>query len=207
MINAETREEVKGSIRAAAFYNRSKKRKVERKLIKKKKLKIPKEFGRLEDKYLDPLIDKLIEKHKGIKDFIFTDKNVGSILQYIDSQIAEKVMLYFALKCIPVLPIHDSFRIDARLFDELRTVMHRVIYENFGRFIGISNDDFESFLQGMLGKIQKDIDEVTGDKDELRNTLLKDLDGLKGFMTMLEDISKYSAQESIRQGVQERENI
>jgi hypothetical protein len=59
----------------------------------------------------------------------------------------------------------------------------------------------------MLGKIQKDIDEVTGDKDELRNTLLKDLDGLKGFITMMDEISKCSAQDSIRQGLQEGGNI
>lgn len=54
---------------------------------------------------------------------------------YIDSQIVEKVLLYFAHRDVPVLALHDGFRVDARLFDELKRVMHEIIYVNFKRLI------------------------------------------------------------------------
>jgi hypothetical protein len=56
----------------------------------------------------------------------------------------------------------------------------------------------------MFGKIEGDIENaVTGDRDELKDALFEDLRGLKGFVTMLGEISEYSAQESIRQESQQ----
>jgi hypothetical protein len=56
----------------------------------------------------------------------------------------------------------------------------------------------------MFGKIEGDIENaVTGDRDELKDALFEDLRGLKGFVTMLGEISECSAQESIRQESQQ----
>ena len=153
MINASSRTAAKGSIREAAIY--------------KGKVTIPAELGNLGDEYLDPLIDKFIEKHKLIEDDLF--KGLENFLMYIDSQIAEKVLLYFAHKNVPVLALHDGFRIDARRFDELKRVMHEIVYVNFNRYIPISNDDLQSLMEIMLVKMQQNIDEGIVDGEEVRS--------------------------------------
>ena len=159
MINANSRSGAKGSIREAAFY--------------KGKVTIPAELGNLEDKYLDPLIDKFIEKHKLIEDDLF--KGYGNLLMYIDSQIAEKVLLYFAHKNVPVLALHDGFRIDMRFFEELKRIMHEVVYVNFKRYIPISNDDLQPLLESMLVKIHQNIEEGIIDGEEVRS-FMKDVE-------------------------------
>ena len=170
MINATSRSGAKGSIRETAFYER---KRVKGKEDEKPKVTIPEELGNLDDKYLDPLLDKFIEKHKQIEDDLF--KGYGNLLMYIDSQIAEKVLLYFAHKNVPVLALHDGFRIDSRLFDELKQVMHEIIYVNFKRYIPISNDDLQPLLESMLVKMQQNIDEGIIDGEEVRS-FMKDVE-------------------------------
>ena len=169
MINSPSPYEAKGSIRKAAFYVSKKTKK------RKKRLKIPAELGKLEDKYLDPLLDKFLEKHHPLKDYIFKAKDLGNILQNVDSQIVEKVLLYFALEGITVLPLHDSFRIDARVYDKLEEIMHRVIIESFGAPIRISNDDYVPLVNKMFGMVEEQI--KGGDFDEGRlDSLINDLE-------------------------------
>ena len=170
MINATSRTGAKGSIRETAFYERKRVRGTD---YEKPKVTIPEELGNLEDKYLDPLLDKFIEKHKQIENDLF--KGYGNLLMYIDSQIAEKVLLYFAHKNVPVLALHDGFRIDSRFFDELKQVMHEIIYVNFKRHIPISNDDLQPLLESMLVKIQQNIDEGIIDGEEVRS-FMKDVE-------------------------------
>ncbi len=50
---------------------------------------------------------------------------VGIDLQYIDSQITEKIIEHFMPRNIVVLPIHDSYIIMMDHVDELRDVMNR----------------------------------------------------------------------------------
>ena len=183
MINSKSKYEAKGSIRKAAFCISKKKKK------KKKRLKIPAELGNLEDVYLDPLIDKFLEKHKPLEErFIFKVKDLGNKLQNVDSQIVEKVLLYFAYDNIPVLPLHDSFRIDARLYQKLEEIMYRAIVTNFKRPIHVSNDDYIPLLQRLFGMIDKQIEAGDYDEEAFRD-LVKDLhvmtkriqSNLKGF--------------------------
>ena len=163
MINSASRNDAKGSIREAAFA--------------KGKLKIPAELGKLEDKYLDPVIDKLLEKHKPLADkSIFKDKDLGNKLQNIDSKLAEKVLLHFALDGIPVLPLHDSFRIDARLYDKLQEIMHRVIITNFGRPIRISNDDYVPLLGRLIGMAEEKIKSGDIHDEEELESLIHELE-------------------------------
>ena len=54
------------------------------------------------------LRDAIAAAHKPIESLFYS--GVGTELQFLDSQIAEGVMLHFAnLESAPVLPIHDSF--------------------------------------------------------------------------------------------------
>jgi hypothetical protein len=161
MINSPSPYEAKGSIREDAFVK------------KKKKVKIPKELGKIEDKDLDPLVEKLLEKHEPLKKYIFKVKDLGNILQNVDSRIVESVLLYFAKKGIPVLPLHDSFRINAGAFNVLKDVMDRVIEENFGIPIPIS-DDHEPLLDRTISKIEEQIRRGDYDKKEL-DSLIEDL--------------------------------
>jgi len=73
--------------------------------------------------------------------------------------LAEKVLLHFAHRNVPVLALHDGFRIDARLFDEPKQVMYEIIFVNFKRYIPISNDDLQPLMESMLVKMQQNIDE------------------------------------------------
>ena len=76
------------------------------------------------------LSQRILEKHNAIADAFYTGQ--GLRLQHIDSQLAERVMLYFTSKDVPVLPVHDSFIIAAQHQQELVTVMNRVFGERFG---------------------------------------------------------------------------
>jgi hypothetical protein len=164
MINSATRENAKGSIREAAFL--------------KRKITIPEELGNLEDKYLDPLIDKFLKKHKALKDYIFRDKDLGNRLQYVDSTIAETVLLAFAKEGIPVLPLHDSFRINAIYIFDLERAMHIAIMKKFKKPIYTSNDDLKPLLQRMFDKIMDKLKRGEFDEDEVED-LIKIVDDLK----------------------------
>jgi hypothetical protein len=58
---------------------------------------------------------------------------VGVELQYKDSVLAERIMLHFVNRGIPILPVHDSFIIQADLIDELVSTMKAVFFEAFGQ--------------------------------------------------------------------------
>jgi hypothetical protein len=161
LINSSSRNDAKGSIREAAF--------------KHGKISVPAELGNLEDRLLDPLIDKFLEKHKALNPFIFKAKNLGNRLQNVDSMIAEKVLLYFALQGIPVLPLHDGFRISAEMYPKLEEVMHRVVTENFGRDIWISNDEYPLLAMKLFDMIAEGIDKGEHDEQSL-NTLFNDIE-------------------------------
>jgi hypothetical protein len=191
MINSPSPYEAKGSIREAAFYISKKTKK------RKRRIKIPAELGKLDDKYLDPLIDKFLEKHKPLAErYIFKVKDLGNILQNVDSQLAEKVLLYFAYENIPVLPMHDSFRIDARVYDKLEEIMHRAIITNFGRPIRISNDDLGPLFKRLFGMIDKQIEEGDFDVEAFKAFVL-DLDASAKKMQLdlkrLEELKKKKA--------------
>ncbi len=76
------------------------------------------------------LSQRILDKHHAIEDAFYSAQ--GLRLQYIDSQLAERVMLNFANKGVPVLPVHDSFIIAAQHQQELVAVMKRVFGERFG---------------------------------------------------------------------------
>ena len=73
---------------------------------------------------------RIIEKHHAIEDAFYSGQ--GLRMQYIDSQLAERVMLHFANKGVPVLPVHDSLIVAAQHQKELVTLMKRVFGARLG---------------------------------------------------------------------------
>ena len=70
---------------------------------------------------IEDIIDRFLERHHLIKNYFFS--NYGIKLQFIDSNIAEKVINHFTKKDIPVLAVHDSFLIDPLYENELVILM------------------------------------------------------------------------------------
>jgi hypothetical protein len=79
--------------------------------------------GLLESFGLDErsLMKRIIENHTYIKGFFNSGK--GLELQYLDSCIAEAVLMHFTKQGITCLCIHDSFIVEKRYKDELGEVM------------------------------------------------------------------------------------
>jgi len=69
----------------------------------------------------DVMLDRLKVKHKAIRKYF--NQGEGVKLQYIDSQVAEAVMLDMVGKGIPVLSIHDSFIVEVGHRDKLKQSM------------------------------------------------------------------------------------
>ena len=63
----------------------------------------------------------LLKKHPVLLKVLNT--GIGLDFQYMDSQIAERVMLRLLAKGIPCLPVHDSFIVEAQSAKELRRAM------------------------------------------------------------------------------------
>ena len=82
----------------------------------------------------------VLDAHWEIEDVFF--KGHGNHLQYIDSIIAEQVMLQFAKYNHPVLPIHDSFIMHYAFGDmgELEEAMRRAYYHHFKKDIKVKGE-------------------------------------------------------------------
>ncbi len=70
------------------------------------------------------LLDATCKQHELIKDRYF-GTGAGRHLQYVDSQIAEAVLLHFANIGVACLPIHDSFIVPVDYEEELHAVMDK----------------------------------------------------------------------------------
>jgi hypothetical protein len=67
---------------------------------------------------------RLIEEHHAPIRHLFY-QGEGLRLQFIDSRIAEQILLHFSAQDIVCLPIHDSFIVQRKHADELATVMEQ----------------------------------------------------------------------------------
>jgi hypothetical protein len=102
-------------------------------------------FGEIEKpsnvKDLNDIIDKFVEKHKPISNSFYESQGVS--LQYKDSKIAESILLHFADKDIPVLPVHDSFIIDIDLLNDLKRLMNEAFIDEYGIECKIKPEPFD----------------------------------------------------------------
>jgi hypothetical protein len=98
---------------------------------RKKELTLPQEVKSTKEKDIFPIMDAFEQKHSKIKDFFCSGKGID--LQYLDSQIAEKVLLHFSKMRYGILPMHDSFIIHHGLEKELEDEMNKAFLEIFGK--------------------------------------------------------------------------
>ncbi len=75
------------------------------------------------------LLTEILAKHDKIKKYFCS--GYGTRLQYLDSQIAEKIMLTLGKDGIGCLCIHDSFIVAEEYKDRLRELMRNYFYEIF----------------------------------------------------------------------------
>lgn len=73
----------------------------------------------------------LLKKHPVLLKVLNT--GIGLDFQYMDSQIAERVMLRLLAKGIPCLPVHDSFIVDRQSTKELHQAMDEAYSALMGR--------------------------------------------------------------------------
>ena len=101
------------------------------------------------------LRDSILEAHIPVADMFF--KGIGNSLQFMDSCIAEKVMLEFAKKDIAVLPVHDSFVVDRRIeaSGDLEEAMRKAYFEVTGHRIGKIDTTLLSWSRGKQSSTMK----------------------------------------------------
>ena len=92
----------------------------------------PKDFGL---KWLQ-ISNAILKSHNNIAQHFYT--GAGLRLQKVDSQIAEKVMLHFAKRRLPILPLHDSFLMHHGFKEELPNAMRKAFEE-----IGLGKVDID----------------------------------------------------------------
>lgn len=111
----------------------------------KKKLDKPDDF---EDEKVGMSWKRLLQcvedKHKPISKYFRT--GYGLDLQFKDSEIAERILLHYATRNIPCLPIHDSFIVHHDLQDELKELMLSEYQKEFGFGIKFKHDDNYDFF-------------------------------------------------------------
>ena len=91
-------------------------------------------FGETEDSFMD----KLLTKHPVLKDRL--GSSIGLETQFIDSQIAEAVMIELLKEDIVVLPIHDSFIVRAGYQQYLETAMSHFFKLRLGADIKVESE-------------------------------------------------------------------
>jgi hypothetical protein len=72
-----------------------------------------------------PLMEKFLKEHERIRKYLCSGNKTGMKLMNKDSKIALYVCKYFINKKIPVLPVHDSFIVQAKYKQELKTIMDK----------------------------------------------------------------------------------
>jgi len=105
------------------------------------KLILPPEIPSCKMKDLKPIFDLLKKKHKQIEKYFFSGKGID--LQFLDSQIAEAIMMHFAKKKIAVLVMHDSFIIQEKYSNELKDKMLEIYKYYYHSDIGIKDGNID----------------------------------------------------------------
>jgi len=79
---------------------------------------------------ISQIISLCEKKHHRIADMFYSD--VGKLLQYNDSMVAQNIIKYFTEKNILILCVHDSFLCQNQYKEELKDYMENVILNTYG---------------------------------------------------------------------------
>ena len=105
------------------------------------------------------LHQRVLENHKPISHLF--SSGIGLHTHFLDSEIAERVMLEMMYEGVLVLPIHDSFIIRVGYKTWLNEAMKRVFKELTGSKIGVSYSYVKS--NEYFGKSNEEIDQLVED--------------------------------------------
>ena len=94
---------------------------------------------------------------------------------------------------ITCLPLHICLHSHARIYDKLQEIMHRVILENFGKPIRISNDDYIPLVDRMIGMVEDQIKNGDYDDEEELDDLIHDLESSILFTKVGERLKRLKA--------------
>jgi len=95
---------------------------------------VARDFG-YDQKGIKAIMERFVERHAQIRKFF--NSGSGVRLQFLDSQIAERVLQELAEKRIVCVPIHGSFIVQERHEADLREAMERAFLELHGALIPI----------------------------------------------------------------------
>lgn len=101
----------------------------------------------------DQLIELVFERHPLIKQVLNTD--TGLHLQFLDSEIAESVMLDLMSQGIVALPVHDSFLVRAEFLPDLRRAMSSAFEKVVGTPAALKAEELAKDGFGYLDKGKK----------------------------------------------------
>jgi hypothetical protein len=102
------------------------------------------------------ILDKLLVKHKAISEYFLTGK--GLELQFKDSTLAELVMLNMWNKHgVIVLPVHDSFIVNAASIDDLKAEMLTSFDEITGYTVKIKASEPDETLKSTLDRLAQKV--------------------------------------------------
>ena len=87
------------------------------------------------------LMTLIEEKHSAISKYFYT--SIGKKMQFIDSQLAEEVMLRMINNKVVVLPVHDSFIVPYSSYSLLKETMQSVVFDRYGYKIEIDEKETE----------------------------------------------------------------
>ena len=101
-----------------------------------KETKVPKDLPGPEE-----AIAFLEERHHPLRELFFYNPGQGKYLMYVESMIAERVMLGMLDEGVIVLPIHDSFLVDWRYEEALIRTMEQVFQAELGQRGAVKRDN------------------------------------------------------------------
>jgi hypothetical protein len=87
----------------------------------------------------ESIIRAFKQKHEAISKYF--GSGYGVELQFIDSQIAEEILLALAEKGIVALPIHDSFIVQKEHKKALEDIMEEVVFKRYKKVFKLKIDD------------------------------------------------------------------
>jgi len=86
----------------------------------------------------EKIIKSFRKKHKAIDHYFYTGHGVK--LQFIDSEIAEDILLRLSAKGIMALPVHDSFLVQRFHKDVLVETMKEVVLNRYSQILNVKKD-------------------------------------------------------------------
>lgn len=127
----------------------------------------------------DQFCQRIMDAHSPIKEYFRS--GYGLKLMKMDSDIAEKVMLSFAKRDIPVLPVHDSFLMHHGYEKELQEAMAKAFEEVVGATIELTAKE-----SNIMRVNSPTLEEDSGSYGLEIEELLEAIDSYKGYNERLD---------------------